>query len=358
VASEHDAAGSEQDEARSYLQRAELLNDLGRYDEAIEEVRHALALNPEYADAHAMLALLQFHAKRYEEAIEPAEAALTIDPEHLAAHIVRGHALAALRRTEAALSAAEDLFRQDPESWLVNAEYAAILRQVRNGQPALDAAWRAVRLAPEEPRAHHVLALVAGDLGLTELAERARSEAARLQLESKSADQDLGSLAGFSPGSNLIDELHNSDPTDEVLRYMLLGTFGPVVQIGAGYAVLSPVLVACGGPGTILSRAVALVLVIAGVAGGLHLTRRLPGSVTAMVRKLGRVDVWLTRAVYAVAVAPLALLIYVLLPGPWPLALSVIAGLFAGTALMMRVDPPLGPGEQDSDRTGRHPYWW
>jgi len=47
-------------------------------------------------------------------------------------------------------------------------------------QPALDATWNAVNIAPDQPRTHRVLAAIAEDLGMDDLARRSRRAAAEL----------------------------------------------------------------------------------------------------------------------------------------------------------------------------------
>jgi tetratricopeptide (TPR) repeat protein len=199
--------GEPVDGVEAYIQRADLLDDLGRYAEAADELRQALELEPGNPEALATLALIELRAGRAEQALEPALAALRAQPDHLLGQVVRGHVLAELDRRQDAVDAADELLAADPTSWVRQLHFAAIVRRVRNGQATLDAAWRAVQLAPDEPETHLVLAAVAEDLGLREVAERAYAEAARLDPAATADRSDLDVLR-LRPG-------HPTSPDDD-----------------------------------------------------------------------------------------------------------------------------------------------
>jgi tetratricopeptide (TPR) repeat protein len=161
----------------SYLERAELLADLGRYEEAAQELAWVA---PTDVAAATMLARIRLSAGAPRDALAATEAAVeegAADPGLL---IARGMALAELGRVDEAAGQAEQILRIGAGDARALASAAVILAMVRNGQVALDAAWEAVRLAPEQPRSHLVLGLVAGGLGLAEIAERAYREALAL----------------------------------------------------------------------------------------------------------------------------------------------------------------------------------
>ncbi|HEY0700037.1 MAG TPA: tetratricopeptide repeat protein, partial [Micromonospora sp.] len=71
-----DAAPDQYASAESYLQRAVLLADLGRYDEAAAELGFAIALEPEHLPALTMLARVRLAADQPEPALAAAESAL------------------------------------------------------------------------------------------------------------------------------------------------------------------------------------------------------------------------------------------------------------------------------------------
>lgn len=76
-----------------YVQRAQLLAELGRYDEAAAEVSYAVALDPANAGALTMLSRVHLAADRPREALTAADAAVAAAPESVPALVARALAL-------------------------------------------------------------------------------------------------------------------------------------------------------------------------------------------------------------------------------------------------------------------------
>ncbi|MBB5823964.1 tetratricopeptide repeat protein [Micromonospora carbonacea] len=331
--------------AEGYLQRAQLLADLGRYDEAAGEVGLALALEPANADALTTLARVHLAAGRPAEARAAAEAALAVAPDTVAALVARGLALVEQGEyAEAAgtagrlLAAADDAYAQRSA--------AAILSGSRNGQPALNAAWRGVELAPEESQAHLVLALVAARLRLYDLAERAYREALRL-------DPELD-RAGDEPGivrlerrryASALAELAENVPAVQAAPAVPDSPRGVVddlrrlVLYGAGWTLVGAVLVAVAAAGVSSSgpsRFLAVLVAVSGAVLGWLLAARVPGLTRTVLPGLLRSDRSLALAVYAVAAGPLLLLLYAVVGTPWPLVAAIAVAAVAELAVFSR----------------------
>ncbi|MEV4710502.1 tetratricopeptide repeat protein [Micromonospora sp. NPDC049374] len=180
--------------ADGYLERATLLAELGRYDEAVAELGFALALDPAAASVSTMLARVHLAAGRPTEALAAAEAAVTAAPGQVPPLVVRGLALGDLERYAEAARTADAILALGPADAYAQRSAAAILAGSRNGQPALNAAWRGVELAPEEPQGHLVLGLVAANMRMYDLAERAYREALRLDPRLAETGDDVGVL--------------------------------------------------------------------------------------------------------------------------------------------------------------------
>ncbi|NGM14721.1 tetratricopeptide repeat protein [Verrucosispora sp. CWR15] len=180
--------------ADGYLERATLLAELGRYDEAAAELGFALALDPAAAEVSTMLARVHLAAGRPTEALAAAEAAVAAAPGQVSPLVARGLALGDLERYAEAARAADEILALGPQDAYAQRSAAAILAGSRNGQPALNAAWRAVELAPEEPQGHLVLGLVAANMRMYDLAERAYREALRLDPRLAETADDVGVL--------------------------------------------------------------------------------------------------------------------------------------------------------------------
>ncbi|GAB3967776.1 hypothetical protein GCM10027615_18040 [Plantactinospora veratri] len=93
-----DADSDQSSSAEGYVQRAELLAELGRYDEAAAEVGFAIALDPSNVQALVMLAMVRLAGDKPEEALTAADSAVAAAPELIHPLVIRGHALADLRR--------------------------------------------------------------------------------------------------------------------------------------------------------------------------------------------------------------------------------------------------------------------
>jgi tetratricopeptide (TPR) repeat protein len=178
--------------SEDYRQRALLFADLGRYDEAADEIATGLTVAPADAALLATLARLHLAAGQPAEALVAADRAVAAGPEEINPMVVRAMALTDNSRYgDAAGVAAEVLHRWPADPYALRTG-AALLSEARNGQQALNAAWEAVRLAPADADAHLVLAVVAARLRLFDLAQRAYGEALDLDAGIGDAQQDVG----------------------------------------------------------------------------------------------------------------------------------------------------------------------
>ncbi|GGM30364.1 tetratricopeptide repeat protein [Micromonospora yangpuensis] len=327
--------------ADGYLQRAQLLAELGRYDEAAAELGFAVTLDPGSAAALTMLARVRLAADQPAQARTVAEQAVAVAPGALAPLVVRALALIDLREFAEAARTADEILALGPDDAYAQRSAAAVLAGARNGQPALNAAWRGVELAVEEPQAHLVLGLVAARLGLFDLAERAYREALRLnpqlaearydvgvlRLEQRRYAEELEQLAEAAAPTVAAEPAGNpAMPVVAGNRRTISEGLRRLVLHGAGWSLIGTVLVACvaadnGG----LSRLLALA---AALGCGLVVWRyatRLPGLTSTVLPGLARSDRMVAVAVYAVAAAPVLILLYAVFGSPWPLVLSIVA---------------------------------
>ncbi|SCL14698.1 tetratricopeptide repeat protein [Micromonospora inyonensis] len=325
----------------SYLQRAQLLAELGRYDEAGGELAHVLARHPMHAPALTMLAWVHLASGRAGEALTAAESAAAAAPGMVEPLVARGLALTDLERYAEAARTADEILALGPDDAYAQRSAAAILAGARNGQPALNAAWRGVELAPEDPQAHLVLGLVSARLELFDLAERAYSEALRLDPELGEAQHDIGVIrleqrryaealahladaAAVSPG-----RVDSGRTISDGVRQLVL--------YGAGWSLVATVLVACLAAGSGgLSRMFAAVAALGGALVVWWYAAKVPNLTSTILPGLLRTDRTLAVAVYAVAAAPALILLYALVGTPWPLVLAIVATAVAELAAFVR----------------------
>jgi tetratricopeptide (TPR) repeat protein len=175
-----------------YRQRALLLADLGRYDEAAGEIAAGLGSAPDDAALLATLARIHLAADQPAEALVAADRAVAAAPDTINPLVVRAMALADSGRYADAARVATGILRGWSEDPYAQRTGAALLSEARNGQEALNAAWHGVRVAPDEAEAHLVLAVVAARLRLFDLAQRAYAEALELDGAIGDAQSDVG----------------------------------------------------------------------------------------------------------------------------------------------------------------------
>ncbi|MEU7612722.1 tetratricopeptide repeat protein [Micromonospora sp. NPDC049204] len=331
----------DQSAADGYLQRAQLLAELGRHDEAAGELAYGLALQPDDVEALTTLARVHLAAGRPTEALAAADTAVAAAPEALPPLVARGMALADLERYGESAATADRLLALGPADAYAQRSAAALLADARNGQPALNAAWRGVELAPEEPQAHLVLSLVAARLNLFDLAERAYREALRLDPRVAEAGHDVGVLRleqrRWSEALAHVAETVAISPSRIESPRTLAHGLHRLVLYGAGWSLVAAVLVAFAASASDgLSRALA---VLAALSGGIvvwQLAARLPGLTRTVLPALLRSDRAIALAVYAVAAAPLLLLVYAVVGSPWPLVLAIAVTAVAEFAIFTR----------------------
>ncbi|MEU8328324.1 tetratricopeptide repeat protein [Micromonospora sp. NPDC048839] len=331
----------DQSAADGYLQRAQLLAELGRHDEAAGELAYGLALQPDDADALTTLARVHLAAGRPAEALTAADTAVAAAPEALPPLVARGMALADLERYSESAATADRILALGPADAYAQRSAAALLADARNGQPALNAAWRGVELAPEEPQAHLVLSLVAARLNLFDLAERAYREALRLDPRVAEAGHDVGVLRleqrRWSEALAHVAETVAISPSRIESPRTLAHGLHRLVLYGAGWSLVAAVLVAFTASASDgLSRALAVLAALSGGNVVWQLAARLPGLTRTVLPALLHSDRAIALAVYAVAAAPLLLLMYAVVGSPWPLVLAIAVTAVAEFAIFTR----------------------
>jgi tetratricopeptide (TPR) repeat protein len=344
-----------------HRQRALLLADLGRYDEAADEIAAGLTAEPHEVSLLATLARIHLIAEQPAEALAAAERAAAADPQALPALVVRAMALTDSQRYADAAQIAGDILRGWPDDPYAQRTGAALLSESRNGQEALNAAWNGVKVAPAEAEAHLVLALVAARLRLFDLAQRAYGEALELDSAIADASQETGivrferrrwaqaietlaevaSLSTPEPAPpNIADTpaatpaapsvslptrpvLDISEESAEAVR--------ETVRYGAGGAIVAAVLSAAM---TLTSAGISRVW--AGLIGVLvfgavifWFRGRLPEPAGVVLSRLRDSDRKLAVAVYLTFAAPLFLIGYAVVGGPVPLVAGMLTAAVA-----------------------------
>ena len=147
------------------FQRALLLYEQSRHELAEEQLRQALAAEPDDPHAHALLALCLARREKFEEAATEARQAIQLAPDFDFAHYAHASVLHDRNHLEAAQRAIEEALRLAPE----DADYWALLSQIRLDQrqwsPALEAAERGLRFIPGHVACTNLRAIALVKLG-------------------------------------------------------------------------------------------------------------------------------------------------------------------------------------------------
>lgn len=358
-----------------YRQRALLLADLGRYDEAAGEIAAGLTAAPGNPDLLTTLARVHLAAEQPVEALTAAARAVAAAPGTIGPLVVRAIALVDNRDFAEAAGIAAELLRRWPDDPYAQRTGAALLSESRNGQEALNAAWSAVRLSATDADAHLVLAVVSARLRLFDLAQRAYAEALELDPALGDAQRDLGVVrlerrrwanalerladaaalavppeAGAPGGDPLAHDQARAPgaaraPDADSLRAAISRPAGPVldtfsesagtirqaVLVGANaimIAVLLTAVMASASSGA--SRVWAgMIGIIVLAAFGLWLRRKLTEPVAAALRRVRQRDRRLAVATYCTVAAPVLILVYALVGGLVPLVAALVVAAAA-----------------------------
>ncbi|MFF9868075.1 tetratricopeptide repeat protein [Streptomyces sp. NPDC013953] len=202
-------------------ERADLLIDLKRYDEARELLARRLAEDPE--DIRAWVKLARSHLQDDEtdgaKALEATERALALDPEDIGALVMHAHALRAAGRFLETEDVLREVIRVAPDHWHGYALLAHWLWRIKairsaraNGgevrredqfaalREAGELAQEAIRLGPEELFAYEVAWLIADMAGDRSVADQLDEAILRIDPQHEQALARWTKRAATAPG--------------------------------------------------------------------------------------------------------------------------------------------------------------
>jgi TolB-like protein/Flp pilus assembly protein TadD len=122
--------------------------------------RKALALEPDLAEAHASLGIIDAFRHRYPDAEKELRRAIDLNPNYVMAHHWRSDYLLDLGRLEEALAENERARQLDPFSFPVNHLGVYALLGLRQYDRALEQAETEAAIAPQSPYAHGEMARI------------------------------------------------------------------------------------------------------------------------------------------------------------------------------------------------------
>jgi tetratricopeptide (TPR) repeat protein len=147
------------------LQRARLLLQVERPQEALRELTGVLADDPQDVDAHALMALGYAQLKRYDEATASARQAIALAPDFAYVHYVLGTILCDRDRDKEALVAAREAIRLDPDDADHYGLEANCLAGLSRWKDMLQSAERGLALEPGNVRCLNLRATALRQMG-------------------------------------------------------------------------------------------------------------------------------------------------------------------------------------------------
>ena len=211
-----------------------------RRDETIVRIcKQALALDPDYAEAWALMALAQsqlrlWHA-RDENALPAAERALAINPDLAEARCVKAHILEEQGKGTEAIAEIETALRLDPESWEVNREAARLMFRQGRLSDAIPLFEKAASLVDTDWHNPQMLICCYNATGDTEGLRRAAQMTVERAEKALARDPANSlALAGGAVGAAILSEEQKArdwieralllDPDNIMMRYNLACT--------------------------------------------------------------------------------------------------------------------------------------
>lgn len=174
------------------IERALFLLQGSRYDLAEEELRRALAQDPENAHAHALLAYSLAQQDKHEEAQRSARQAIELAPDNPYCHYIMGWVKVQTDDLQTARRAVEEALRLDPENSDYHGLRALIYLRAQRWEEALRAANDGLKFDPghQECLNHRATALI--QLNRPEEAHQTIGEALRENPENEQTHANLG----------------------------------------------------------------------------------------------------------------------------------------------------------------------
>ena len=200
------------------------LADRGWLDEAANEFRKAIELDPGSAHAHDNLATIYSEKKLFRDALQEYLAALRLEPDSATAHFNLAGFLAA-HGPDMAIAEYEEAIRADPEYPDAHLDLGLTYADQGRADDALRELRRAVDLAPTDPLPRHEFAGVLMDEGDYRGAISSLREVVRIDPGSFDAWLDLGicyAQKGFyAEAERAYGSARDLKPGDLLLNYNL-----------------------------------------------------------------------------------------------------------------------------------------
>lgn len=184
--------------ALSHYIMAVMHEDLGDIDRAIEEYNKALKTGGEALAVRLNLSSCYLKKNDLAAAVEELKAALAIDPDAIEPHAILALVYTSLKKSELAYAEYEAALKcaakKNPQNPDIYKTLGILYLQAGKLQEAQGAYLKAVELSPADPQAHFLLANIYNELNKFDLAEKQLQRALSLKPDYHEAMNFLGYL--------------------------------------------------------------------------------------------------------------------------------------------------------------------
>ena len=178
-------------DATAHNNLGQLLNLLGRHEQAITELRRAIALRPDLAEPHNNLGIALAAVGKMDEAIAAYRTTIALQPNHARAHSNLGNALKTDGETTEAIAYYRKALSLESNYAEAHSNFGALLNEIGDAEEALKHHRRAIELRPDYAEAHSNLGSALSRLGRHDEAIAAHRRAISLQPEFPQAHFNL-----------------------------------------------------------------------------------------------------------------------------------------------------------------------
>jgi len=183
-----------EDLAEKQMRLALLYKMAGRTDEALEQLKEAIAHKPDLAAAHSNFGNLLYGLERYDEAEEEYREAIRANPDDATAHYNLGNLLKYLKRYDEAEKEYREAIRADPDDAKAHSNLGNLLKYLKRYDEAEKEYREAIRADPDDAKAHSNLGILLKYLKRYEEAEEEYREAIKYKPDYAMAHANLGFL--------------------------------------------------------------------------------------------------------------------------------------------------------------------
>lgn len=212
-------------DARFYTFRAGLLLNVGRVNEAREDIQRALSMDEAHSDALALQAVIAVVQNQKDEALAAAGKAVQSDPHSASAHIAMSYAHQAVFNLPGALQDAQTAVSNTPDNGTAWARLAELQLSTGELDLGIQSARKAAELNPHVAHAHTIMGFAYLTQIKTEMAQAAFEEAINLNSAAPLPRLGLGLAkirhGELGPGRAELEIAAGLDPSNALIRSYL-----------------------------------------------------------------------------------------------------------------------------------------